>query len=61
MLVLRAVALFALLFMAGLGAAWLATGDRKYLRIAARAFQTLVLLGVAFGLVYLFGRVLLFL
>ncbi len=61
MFVLRAVVLLALLFLLALGGAFLVTRDRKYLRIAVKAFQALVLLGVAFGLFYVFERVLLFL
>jgi hypothetical protein len=61
LLVLRAVALFALLFLLAMGGAWLATRDRKYLRIAGKAIQLVTLLVVAFALFYLFERVLLFL
>ena len=61
MLVLRVVALFALLFLGGLGIAFLVTKDRKYLRVATRTLQAAVVLGVAAGLLYLFERVLLFL
>jgi hypothetical protein len=61
MLVLRAVALLTLLFLLGLGGAWLVTGDRRYLRIAAKTVQVVLLLGIAFALFYLFERVLLFL
>lgn len=61
MLVLRAVVLFALLFLLALGGAWLATRDRKYLRIAGKTIQLVTLLAVAFALFYLFERVLLFL
>jgi hypothetical protein len=59
--VLRAVFLFALLFLLALGGAYLATRDRKYLRIAGKTIQLVTLLAVAFGLFYLFERVLLFL
>ncbi|MGE0355604.1 MAG: hypothetical protein AB7P08_01690 [Burkholderiales bacterium] len=61
MLVLRAVGLFAILFLLGLGIAFVATRDPRYLRLAAKTLQVLVLVGVAAGLVYLFGRVLVFL
>jgi hypothetical protein len=61
LLVLRAVGLFALLFLVALGAAWLFTRDRKYLRIAAKTAQAFLLLAVAFALFYVFERVLLFL
>jgi hypothetical protein len=59
--ILRAVGLFALLFLLGLGGAYLATRDRKYLRIAGKTLQAVMLLFVAFALFYLFERVLLFL
>lgn len=61
MLVLRAVGFLALLFLLALGLAFLVTRDRKYLRIALTTIQALVLLGAAFGLLYVFGRVLRFL
>ncbi|MCW5592635.1 MAG: hypothetical protein FIB05_07830 [Betaproteobacteria bacterium] len=60
MFVLRAVFLLALLFLLALVGAWLATKDRKYLRLAGRTIQVLTLLAVAFALFYLFERVLLF-
>ena len=59
MFILRFVGLFALLFLLGLGVAYLVTKDRKYLRIAWRTLQALLLLFVAFGLLYVFERVLL--
>ena len=59
MLVVRIVVLFAVLFLAGLGVAYLVTRERKYLRIAWRTLQVVVLLLVAFGLLYVFERVLL--
>lgn len=61
MIVLRAVVLLAILFLLALGAAFLVTRDRKYLRIAAKTVQVVVVLGAAFGLLYVFERVLLFL
>lgn len=61
MLVLRALALLGLLFLAALGVAFLVTRERKYLRIAARTVQAAIVLGAAFGLLYVFERVLLFL
>ncbi len=61
MFVLRAVALLALLFLLALGGAYLATRDRKYLRIAGKTIQVVAVLAVAFALLYLFERVLLFL
>jgi hypothetical protein len=60
MFALRAVFLLALLFVLALVGAWLATRDRKYLRLAGRTIQVLTLLAVAFALFYLFERVLLF-
>jgi|GEM_PF-2226131 len=61
MLVLRAIALLALLFLLVLGGAFVVTRDRKYLRIAGKSLQVVILVAVAFALFYLFGRVLLFL
>lgn len=58
MLVLRFVALAAGLFLLALGIAYLVTRNRRYLRIAWRTLQILLLSGVAFGLLYLFARVL---
>lgn len=60
MFVLRAVFLLSLLFVLALVGAWLATRDRKYLRLAGKTIQVLALLAVAFALFYLFERVLLF-
>jgi len=60
MFVLRAVFLLALLFVLALVGAWLATRDRKYLRLAGRTIQVLAFLAVAFALLYLFERVLVF-
>jgi hypothetical protein len=57
--VLRAVALFAAFFLLALVAAWLVTRERRYLRIAAKGLQLVLLLLVAFALVYVFERVLL--
>jgi uncharacterized membrane protein YGL010W len=59
--VLRAVILFAIVFVVALCGAYLATRDRRYLRIAGRTIQVAALLAVAFALFYLFERVLLFL
>jgi len=58
-LVVRIVVLFAALFLAGLGVAWIVTRERKYLRIAWRTLQVVVVILVAFGLLYVFERVLL--
>jgi hypothetical protein len=57
--VLRAVALFAAFFLLALVGAWLVTRERKYLRIAAKGLQLVLLLAIAFALVYVFERVLL--
>lgn len=59
MLVVRFVVLFAALFLAGLGIAYLVTRERKYLRLAWRALQVAVVILVAAGLLYVFERVLL--
>lgn len=59
MFILRFVALAAGLFLLGLGIAFVVTRDRRYLRIAWRTAQVVVLLAVAFGLLYVFERVLL--
>jgi hypothetical protein len=58
--VLRAVFLLALLFVLALVGAYLATRDRKYLRIAGKTIQVVTVLAIAFALFYLFERVLLF-
>ncbi|HET7729667.1 MAG TPA: hypothetical protein VFK48_06505 [Usitatibacter sp.] len=58
MLVLRFVLLFAVLFVAGLAIAYLYTKQHRYLRIAKLTVQVALLLGVAFGLLYLFERIL---
>lgn len=60
MFVLRAVFLLTLLFLLALGGAYLATRDRKYLRIAGRTIQVVTVLAIGFALFYLFERVLLF-
>ena len=59
MFILRFVVLAAGLFLLGLGIAFVVTRDRRYLRIAWRTVQVVVLLAVAFGLLYVFERVLL--
>ena len=59
MLILRFVVLMAGLFLVGLGVAYVVTRDRRYLRIAWLAIQIVVLMLVAFGLLYVFERVLL--
>ncbi len=59
MLVLRIVAIAGALLLAGLVAAFLVTRNRRYLTIAWLAVQVVLLLAVAFGLLYVFERVLL--
>ena len=59
MFVLRVVVLAAALFLLGLGIAYVVTRDRRYLRIAWRALLVVLALAVAFGLLYVFERVLL--
>jgi hypothetical protein len=59
MFVIRVVVGAALLLLAGLGIAYLVTRNKRYLRIAWLSIQVLVVLLVAFGLLYLFERVLL--
>ena len=61
MFVLRFIVLAAGLFLLGLGVAFLVTRNRRYLRIAWLTVQIVVLLAVAFGLLYVFERVLLML
>jgi hypothetical protein len=59
MLILRIVAVFGGLMLAGLVVAFLATRNKRYLTIAWLAVQIILLLGIAFGLLYVFERVLL--
>lgn len=59
MIVLRLIVVLAALFLLGLGIAYVVTRDRRYLRIAWLTIQIVVLLLVAFGLLYVFERVLL--
>jgi hypothetical protein len=61
MFVIRVVVLFTALLVLGLGVAYLVTKDRRYLRYAGRTLQAVLLLLVAFGLLYVFERVLLML
>ena len=60
MLILRIVVIFTALFVAGMGIAFILTRERRYLAIAWRVVQVTVLLAVAFALLYVFERVLLF-
>jgi hypothetical protein len=57
--VLRIVAIFGGLMLAGLVVAFLVTKNRRYLTIAWLAVQVILLLGIAFALLYVFERVLL--
>ena len=59
MFVLRIVAIIGGLALAGLVVAYLVTKNRRYLTMAWLAVQVIVLLAVAFGLLYVFERVLL--
>jgi hypothetical protein len=59
MFILRVVALFTGLLLAGLAIAWAVTRNRRYLKMAWLAVQVVLLLGIAFGLLYVFERVLL--
>ncbi len=59
MFLLRVVLPFAALLLIGLGIAYVVTRDRRYLRILWRSVQVMVLVVVAFGLIYVFERVLL--
>ncbi|QJR09643.1 hypothetical protein DSM104443_00692 [Usitatibacter rugosus] len=59
MLVIRVVLIAGALFLLGIGVAFLVTRDRKYLRLAWRVAQWVLVLLVAAGLVYVFSRVLL--
>jgi hypothetical protein len=59
MFLIRAVVLFTALLVVGLGIGYVITKDRRYLRYAWRTLQIVLLLLVAFGLLYVFERVLL--
>jgi len=59
MFFLRIVGLLGALLLLGLVAAFLLTKNKRYLTIAWLAVQVMVLLAVAFGLLYVFERVLL--
>ena len=59
MFVIRFIVAIAALFLLGLGIAFVVTRDRKYLRIAFRSLLVVLLLVVAFALIYVFERVLL--
>jgi hypothetical protein len=57
--ILRLVGIIGGLALIGLVVAFLVTKNRRYLTIAWLAVQVLLLLGIAFGLLYVFERVLL--
>jgi hypothetical protein len=57
--ILRIVAIAGGLLLAGLVVTFLVTRNRRYLTIAWLAVQVMLLLGIAFGLLYVFERVLL--
>ena len=59
MFVLRIVAILGGLLLAGLVVAFLVTKNRRYLTIAWLAVQIMLLLAIAFGLLFVFERVLL--
>ena len=59
MFILRIVAVAGGLLLAGLVVAFLVTRNRRYLTIAWLAVQVMLLLAIAFGLLYVFERVLL--
>lgn len=59
MFILRIVGILGALLLVGLVVAFLVTKQRRYLTIAWLAVQVMVLLAVAFGLLYIFERVLL--
>ena len=59
MLILRVVGIALALLLLGLVAAFLVTKNRRYLTIAWLSVQIVALLAVAFGLLYVFERVLL--
>jgi hypothetical protein len=59
MLILRIVAVFGGLMLVGLVVAFLVTRNKRYLIIAWLAVQIILLLAIAFALLYVFERVLL--
>ena len=59
MVILRIVGIFTGLLLLGLVVAWAVTRNARYLRIAWLAVQVVLLLGIAFALLYIFERVLL--
>jgi hypothetical protein len=59
MFILRIIGIFTGLMLIGLVVVWAVTRNARYLRIAWLAVQVILLLGIAFGLLYVFERVLL--
>lgn len=59
MFILRIVGIFTGLALIGLVIAWAVTRNARYLRIAWLSVQVILLLGIAFALLYIFERVLL--
>ena len=59
MFILRIVGIFTGLLLIGLVIAWAVTRNRRYLRIAWLSVQVILLLCIAFALLYIFERVLL--
>jgi hypothetical protein len=59
LLILRVVGIALALLLLGLVGAFLVTKNRRYLTIAWLSVQIVALLAVAFGLLYVFERVLL--
>ena len=59
MFILRIVGIFTGLLLLGLVIAWAVTRNARYLKIAWLAVQVILLLLIAFGLLYIFERVLL--
>ena len=59
MLILRIVGIFTGLLLLGLVIAWAVTRNARYLKIAWLSVQVILLLLIAFALLYIFERVLL--
>jgi hypothetical protein len=55
---LRVLLPFAVLLVLGLGIAFVATRDRRYLRYMLLSVQVILLVVIAFALLYVFERVL---
>ena len=59
MFILRIVGIFTGLLLVGLVIAWAVTRNARYLKIAWLSVQVILLLCIAFALLYIFERVLL--